>query len=67
MTHPAPFEGDYDDGERDRAITALGAHWAEPRFEYLKSGLRVLDLSAMTFQERMGELTRPLHEEVHLH
>lgn len=39
VTYPAPFEGDYDDGERDRAIRALGAHWAELGFEHFKSGV----------------------------
>jgi hypothetical protein len=56
VTYPAPFEGDYDDGEHDRAIAALGAHWAELGFEHFKSGVWVLDLSAITFQERMGDL-----------
>ena len=60
VTYPAPFEGDYDDGGRDRAIAALGGHWAELGFEHFQSGVWVLDLSAMTFQERMGELLASL-------
>jgi hypothetical protein len=60
VTYPAPFEGDYNDAERDRAIAALGAHWAELGFEHFKSGVWVLDLGAMTFQERMNGLLASL-------
>lgn len=60
VTYPAPFEGDYDDAERDRAIAAIGAHWAELGFEHFKNGVWVLDLSAITFQARMDDLLASL-------
>lgn len=61
VTYPAPFEGDYEDAERDRAIAALGAHWAALGFEHFKSGVWVLDLSTITFQERTDDLLASLH------
>jgi hypothetical protein len=45
-----------DDKGRERAITALGAHWAELGFEHFKDGVWVLDLSATAFERRMGDL-----------
>jgi hypothetical protein len=38
--------------QRTWRIAALGAHWVELGFEHFKSGVWVLDLSAITFQER---------------
>jgi hypothetical protein len=60
VTYPAPFEGDHDHEHRDRAIAALGAHWAELGFEHFKNGVWVLDLSAITFQERIDDLLASL-------
>jgi hypothetical protein len=60
VTYPAPFEGDHDDKARQRAISALGRHWAELGFEHSKTGVWVLDLGATTFERRMGALLASL-------
>ena len=60
VTYPAPFEGDAEDVTRDRAIAALGAHWSELGFEHFKDGVWVLDLSAITFTQRMDALLSSL-------
>ena len=60
VTYPAPFEGNAEDVTRDRAIAALGAHWSELGFEHFKDGVWVLDLSAITFTQRMDALLSSL-------
>ena len=66
VCYPAPLKEPTDpaaDGQRDpadwdKAVTALGQVWAKLGFQHFRDGVHVLDLSLVTLDENLRQLTR---------
>jgi hypothetical protein len=65
VCYPAPLNeptgatpSGYDDNAWDQAVTALQRTWAQLGFVHFRDGVYVLDLSLVTLDERLGQLSR---------